>query len=311
MKSKGKLPILLSFYALSNGTTTLSFGQITYTSIRDLSFVEYSRRKTFRTLWDLYRTKPYSNAVIALVFTKGRIETKTNRHGAFYVHADKNQIQGKLEKVLVQTGEEVRMVTGLYSTPVHYIEGDTMIVSDIDDTLLHSFIPEKLLKFRTLMFTTMEKRKAVTQMQQLLRKFTRDGAVPVYLSNSEQNLYPLIYRFLKHNKFPRGPIFLKQMRRLWDVVRNVKLPARNTHKVAMLEEMLTMFPEKKFILMGDNTQHDLAIYLSAAEKYPARIQYIIIRKVVEKKSDAALIARSRQMLKGKDIAFYYANEFPA
>jgi phosphatidate phosphatase APP1 len=157
----------------------------------------------------------------------------------------------------------------------------------------------------------MEKRKAVTQMQQLLRKFTRDGAVPVYLSNSEQNLYPLIYRFLKHNKFPRGPIFLKQMRRLWDVVRNVKLPARNTHKVAMLEEMLTMFPEKKFILMGDNTQHDLAIYLSAAEKYPARIQYIIIRKVVEKKSDAALIARSRQMLKGKDIAFYYANEFPA
>ena len=82
MKAAGKLPILLSYYALSNGKTTLCFGQVTYTSLRDLSFVDYSRRKTFRTLWDLYRTRAYSNAIIVLVFTKGRVETTTNRHGA-------------------------------------------------------------------------------------------------------------------------------------------------------------------------------------------------------------------------------------
>ena len=78
-----KLPILLSYYALSNGTTTLCFGQVTYTRINDLSFIEYSRRKTFRTLLKLYRTKAYANEQIVLAFTKGKVEVETNRHGAF------------------------------------------------------------------------------------------------------------------------------------------------------------------------------------------------------------------------------------
>lgn len=305
-----KLPILLSFYALSNGSTMLAFGQVTYTRINDLSFMEYSRRKTFRTLMKLYRTRAYSNQVVILVFTKGKLEVETNRHGAFYSKATTDEIQGRLERVLMKSGEEVRMVDGLYHTPIHHIEGDTIVVSDIDDTLVHSFIHDKLLKFRTLMFTTMEKRKAVEGMQALMKDFTAKGAIPMYLSNSEQNLYPLIYRFLKHNHFPQGPLFLKQMRKLWDVILNVKIPPKNIHKVTTLEEMLTLFPEKRFILMGDNTQHDVSIYLSAAEKFSQSIQYIIIRKVIDKKSDEALIEKAITRLKEKGVHFYYSDEFP-
>lgn len=305
-----KIPILLSFYALSNGTTTLSFGQVTYTGINDLSFVEYSRRKTFRTLMKLYRTRAYSNEKIVLVFTNGRIDAETNRHGAFYLKASSNEVEGKLEKVLMKSGEEVRMMKGLYDPLVHHIEGDTIVISDIDDTLVHSFISDKLLKFRTLMFTTMEKRKAVVGMMELLRTFTSKGAIPIYLSNSEQNLYPLIYRFLLHNKFPKGPLFLKQMRKLWDVILNVKIPPKNTHKVTTLEEILTLFPEKKFILMGDNTQQDVPIYISAAEKYSESVQYIIIRKVLAKKADEALIAKEIEKLGKLGVGFYYSDQFP-
>ena len=305
-----KLPILLSYYALSNGTTTLCFGQVTYTRINDLSFVEYSRRKTFRTLLKLYRTKAYSNEQIVLIFTKGKVEVETNRHGAFYAKVNKADVQGRIEKVLVKTGEEVRMVDGLYSQGIHYAEGDTIVISDIDDTLVHSFITDKIQKLRTLMFTTMEKRKAVGNMQELMKGFTDKGAIPIYLSNSEQNLYPLIYRFLIHNGFPQGPLFLKQMRKLWDVVMNVKIPPKNIHKITTLEEIIGMFPEKKFILMGDNTQQDLPIYLSAADKFQANIKYIIIRKVIENKSDQTLIDKAREKLKTSGIGFYYADEFP-
>jgi phosphatidate phosphatase APP1 len=304
-----KLPILLSFYALSNGRTTLTFGQVTYTRINDLSFKEYSRRKTFRTLLKLYRTHPFANQEIVLVFAGGKVHAETNRHGAFYLKTGRNKVHGDLVKVLLSTGEEVRMVEGLYAKTIHYMKGNTIVVSDIDDTLVHSFIHDKILKFRTLMFTTMEKRKSVEHMQVLMRNFTAKGAVPIYLSNSEQNLYPLIYRFLQHNNFPRGPLFLKQMRKLWDVVMNVKIPPKNIHKTSMLEEMLSMFPEKKFILMGDNTQHDLSIYLTAAEKYDS-IRYIIIRKVVERKSDEVLIAKAREKLKKNNLTIYYADEFP-
>lgn len=307
---KTKLPILLSFYALSNGTTTLAFGQVTYTRINDLSFREYSRRKTFRTLLKLYRTRPYAKQQIVLVFTHGRVEAETNRHGAFYVKAPKDTVQGLLAKVVLSTGDEVKMVDGLYGRNIHYIEGDTIVVSDIDDTLVHSFIHDRILKFRTLMFTQMEKRRAVTHMQELMRSFTARGAVPMYLSNSEQNLYPLIYRFLRHNHFPPGPLFLKQMRKLWDVVMNIKLPPRNTHKITTIEEIVDLFPEKKLILMGDNTQQDLSIYLGAAEKYADNIRYIIIRRVIRKKSEEQLIARAREGLKKSGIGFYYADDFP-
>ena len=305
-----KIPLLLSFYALSNGRTTLTFGQVTYTRINDLSFKEYSRRKTFRTLLKLYRTRSYANEEIILVFTRGQVKTETNRHGAFYFKTTKEEVQGRLEKILLTSGEEVRLVDGLYKKNIHYIEGDTIVISDIDDTLVHSFIQDKLRKFRTLMFTTMEKRRAVTHMQELMANFTAKGAIPIYLSNSEQNLYPLIYRFLIHNGFPRGPLFLKQMRKLWDVIMNIKIPPKNIHKNTTLEEMLTLFPEKKFILMCDNTQHDLPIYLSAVDKFGESIRYIIIRRVVEKKSDETLIEKSREKLAENNVAFYYADEFP-
>jgi phosphatidate phosphatase APP1 len=305
-----KVPILLSFYALSNGSTNLIFGQITYTRISDLSFREYSRRKTFRTLLKLYRTRPYANQDIVLEFTGCNVAANTNRYGAFYIKSSEN-IQGSmLERVLLAGGTEVKMVDGLYLRTINHLQGDTIVVSDIDDTLVHSFIYRKLRKFRTLMFTTMEKRKAVVNMHELLNSFTARGAVPIYLSNSEQNLYPLIYRFLLHNKFPPGPLFLKQMRRLVDVVMNIKFPPANTHKISTLEELLTLFPEKKFILMGDNTQHDLTIYLSMAEKFGKSIQYIIIRKVVEKKADELLIEKAKEKLKANNVGLYYADEFP-
>lgn len=305
-----KIPILLSFYALSNGKTTLVFGQITYTRISDLSFREYSRRKTFRTLLKLYRTKPYANQHIVLEFSGCNVPATTNRHGAFYIKTSADIQARVLDRVVLTSGAEVKMVDGLYLKNVNHMQGDTIVVSDIDDTLVHSFIYRKLRKFRTLMFTTMEKRKAVVSMHELLNSFITKGAIPVYLSNSEQNLYPLIYRFLLHNHFPAGPLFLKQMRRIVDVVMNIKFPPANTHKISTLEELLTLFPEKKFILMGDNTQHDLTIYLSMAEKFGNSIQYIIIRKVVEKKADDLLIEKAKEKLKVNNVGLYYADEFP-
>src|SRR5690606_23716448 len=120
--SKRKMPLLLSFYALSNGSTTLILGQVTYSAFSDLSFTEYSRRKTFRTLLKLYRTRAYANHKITLVFTKGQVEAETNRHGAFYLKAAKADVQGGLVKILVKTGDEVKLVDGLYARSIHYIE---------------------------------------------------------------------------------------------------------------------------------------------------------------------------------------------
>ena len=91
---------------------------------------------------------------------------------------------------------------------------------------------------------------------------------------------------------------------------NIKFPPKNIHKTSTLDELLSLFPEKKFVLMGDNTQHDLSIYLSAAEKFKESIRCIIIRRVVEKKADEILIEKAKDKLKANNIGFYYGDEFP-
>lgn len=306
-----RLPILLSFHALAGNSTTLISGQLTYTTISDFSFRDYSRRKTLRTLVRLYRTKPYADQYIVLIFDKAEVRAKTDAYGSFYMATPVVLKQSVLQKVVLASGAEVKMVEDLYPLEVQEVVKDVIVISDIDDTLMHSFIYRKIRKFRTLMFTAVEKRKAVLHMQEVLYGFTRSGAASVYLSNSEQNLYPLIYRFLMYNNFPPGPLFLKKMRRLWDVLRNVKFPLRNVHKQQTLKDVIVLFPDKKFVLMGDNTQQDLIIYLEAAEQFPQNITNIIIRKVIDKKEDHLLLKKYEPTLKANNINLYYSDSFPA
>jgi len=304
-----KQPILLSFYALSNGEKLMVFGHLTYSLIQDLSFKGFSSKKTFFTLLSLYRTRFVAEHEIEIIFNSGKATTKTDTKGSFYFTADLQQ--GQTSIVDIQIGGTSVKFMNEYDLDIHQIKTDTILVSDIDDTVLHSYISNKFSKFVTLMFTSIEKRRAVEPTMHLIRKQYELGITPFYLSNSEQNLYPLIYRFLKHNNFPKGPIFLKEMRKLRDVFRGKKFPVQQLHKLATLNQLIRFFPEKKFILLGDNTQHDLDIYLSMAEKFPASIKYIIILKVIDRPADDEVVVYSSKLLKEQGIGLYYGTEFPS
>lgn len=305
------VPILMSFYALSNGTSTLLTGQLTYSSLRDFSFKSYSTRKTFRTILALYRTRFFAHQQVALHFDAGSATVKTDKSGSFFFKTKTISNQTQLQKITLGNGQNVRILEDLYTRKIYHIDSPVIVISDIDDTLLHSHISNRLLKLRTLMFTSMEKRKAVVSMTKLINDLHVTGAASFYLSNSEQNLYPLIYRFLLHNGFPPGPLFLKQMRKVKDVFRYLTVEERERHKTKMLHEILTLFPEKKYFLLGDNTQLDLKIYLKIAGQYPDNIRYIIIRKVRGNSHSAGYLKDVGDRLSEKGIGFYYADSFPS
>lgn len=305
------VPILLSFYALTNGTKNLITGQLTYSSLQDFSFKAYSARKTFRTILALYRTRYFANQKVTLYFDKGTTQVKTDASGSFNCIADSIPHQSVLQNIILSNGQPVRMIDDLYARQVHHIDAPYIVVSDIDDTLLHSHISNKLLKFRTLMFTSMENRKAVKSMTKLIGELHQMGVVPFYLSNSEQNLYPLIYRFLLHNGFPPGPLFLRQMRKVRDIFRYRTLAEREIHKTKMLAQIMQLFPDKKYFLLGDNTQLDLKIYLKMAEQHPNNVRYIIIRKVLSGSHDEDYLKTVSERLKKHGIGFYYSDSFPS
>ena len=305
-----KKPVLLSFHAISNGKTTLIFGQLIFTLYRNFSFTDYSRIETFRRIAALYLANRCQKCKVELVFDSATIEMRTDRNGLFFGKRDFRKTPGYLKEVRISGKKEVHIPANLYSHHVRHLDTHTLVISDIDDTLLHSFISNKLLKFRTLMLTRVEKRKTVDNMVRLVNRLHEDGAALFYLSNSEQNLYPLIYRFLRQNDLPPGPVFLKHFRKMRHVLTGRKLPRKDLHKLEILEEIIQLFPAKKFVLVGDNTQNDLSIYAQAATDYPKQISEIIIRRVVESAHNQSLVDQVTMDLKGKGIGLHYAGSFP-
>lgn len=304
--SEGRTPILLSYYALVNDTDALIFGQLTSKRLRDLSFTSFSRRTTFRTLLSIYRSKPLSNRQATLHYGSLHVDVTTDASGFFLIRTDIADHHLHLQRVTVDE-TNVKLIDGLYDKGLHRITTPDIVVSDIDDTILHSFISKKLRKLKTLMFTPVERRLAVEPTKNLINEIVARGATAFYLSNSEQNLYPLIYRFLLHNAFPKGPVFLKQMRRLRDFIRYRKLPGPEVHKLKMLNILLPMFPEKKFVLIGDNTQHDLSIYVTIARKYPESVDAIYIRQAVATPHHTHDLSDLKAELRRHNIAFYYGD----
>jgi len=303
-----RVPILLHYYALVNDGQALIFGQLTAKRLRDFSFAAFSRRTTFRTLLSLYRSRPMANRTMTLHYPSFDLDVVTDNTGFFMVRHDVASEDLPLQRATV--GEQmVQLIDGLYKLGMHHITTPDIVISDIDDTILHSHISRKIRKVRTLMFTPVERRLAVEPVKSLIHRIVKQGATAFYLSNSEQNLYPLIYRFLVLNAFPVGPIFLKQMRRIRDLIRYRKLPTPEVHKMKMLNILLPMFTEKNFVLIGDNTQYDLSIYLTAAKNYPANIKAIYIRRAISLPGESAKIAEIKTSLAKRNIEFHYGDDF--
>jgi phosphatidate phosphatase APP1 len=304
-------PILLSFYGLSNGRTNVFFGKLAYSAVQDLSFKEYSWIKNFKTIVGLYRTRPINNEKFEMVFDNGVIRGSTDKSGAFWCEVELNEKQTRLVEIrILSSGEQVLLTEDLYPNTIHAVDSHTIVISDLDDTLIHSFIRNKLVQVKTLLFTTVEKRKAVKDMAHLIKRFALAGADAFYLSNSEQNLYPMLFRFLTINRFPPGPLFLRQYIHVRDMVTRRLLGKKHSHKMDMLGKLMELFPNKKFILIGDNTQKDLSIYLRLADMFPERIRYIIIRKVREREQDIPILQAARERLKTFNIPLHYESSYP-
>jgi phosphatidate phosphatase APP1 len=303
-------PILLSFYGLSNGVTNVFFGKLAYSPVKDLSFRQYSWLRNFRTIIGLYSTRAIANQSFEMHFDNGIVIGETDSSGSFWCEADLNTQQTRLLKIKLSGSGDVQLTEDLYPNTINHVESNTIVISDLDDTLIHSFIKNKLRQLRTLLFTTVEKRKAVKDMQRIIKRFALSGTASFYLSNSEQNLYPMLYRFLNINQFPPGPLFLKQYIRMRDVVVRRLLGKKHSHKMNTLGKIMELFPNKKFILLGDNTQKDLSIYLRLADMFPDRIRYIIIRKVREREKDVPVLRDARERLQNFGIGLYYESTYP-
>jgi phosphatidate phosphatase APP1 len=148
-----------------------------------------------------------------------------------------------------------------------------VLVSDIDDTVVKTWVPDKLKMAATVLAKNAKQLEPVVGAA---ANYSAAGAAGVvaffYLSGSPQNLYPRLRTFLDDHSFPGGPLFLKNLG-------DDKLLAHDEYKLSRLESIATALPGSRFVLVGDSGERDPEIYRTFQSRHPDRVVAVVIRKV--------------------------------
>jgi phosphatidate phosphatase APP1 len=284
------VPRIVPFTGFSNGSATFISGEVVEDNGIAKPVEGQSKWLNFKIMVRRYFTDEFAGVKVEVTFSDSSKIAITNKYGIFHVeflHQPDELPEGIWQKAFFRLPEKVHA----RQKPVT-IEGEVMmvrrppqlgIVSDIDDTIMVSYATTKLMKFRLMLFNNALTRmpfEGVSAFYQSLQKGTADGEFnPLfYLSNSEWNLYDLLYEFIEFNRIPKGPLLLREME--IHVLRFWKMREYNkNHKMDQLRFLLSFFKDMKFILIGDSGQQDPEVYSALIREYPGRVLAVYIRDV--------------------------------
>jgi phosphatidate phosphatase APP1 len=157
-------------------------------------------------------------------------------------------------------------------------------ISDIDDTIMVSHSATIGRRLKELFARNPRTRKVFNEVGEhykLLAQAHTEHKAPnpfFYVSSSEWNLYDYLHDFFDHNGLPKGAFLLNQVKRWYELLKTGK--TKHEGKLLRVLRILHTFPKQKFILFGDNTQSDPAIYAKLAERFPQQIFAVYIRNVI-------------------------------
>ena len=151
------------------------------------------------------------------------------------------------------------------------------LISDIDDTVMVTLLPRPLLAAWNTFVLDEHARTPVAGMAVLYEKLVRDhpGSPVVYLSTGAWNVAPTITRFLSRHLYPPGALLLTD----WGPTHDRWFRSGREHKEQSLTRLRQEFPQLKWILVGDDGQHDEELYRNFAVDHPDHVAAVAIRQL--------------------------------
>jgi len=151
------------------------------------------------------------------------------------------------------------------------------IVSDIDDTVMVTALPRPLVAMWNTFFRRETSRKPVPGMASLYARLleTEPGTPVIYLSTGPWNVAPAIDQFLARHGFPRGPLLMTD----WGPTPDSWFRSGQDHKRTQLRRLMRELPDLRWVLVGDDGQHDPQLYAEAAVAAPRQVRAVLIRQL--------------------------------
>ena len=162
---------------------------------------------------------------------------------------------------------------------IHIVDDNATfgIVSDIDDTVISTWLPRPLIAAWNSFIRDESARQAVPGMARMYQALLAEhpGAPVVYLSTGAWNTHGFLARFLKRHGFPPGPMLLTD----WGPTNTGWFRSGMAHKTDALLMLTRDFAAIRWVLVGDDGQHDPEIYSEFARLAPDRVRAIAIRQL--------------------------------
>jgi phosphatidate phosphatase APP1 len=151
------------------------------------------------------------------------------------------------------------------------------ILSDIDDTVMVTALPRPFLAAWNTFVLDEHARRPVAGMSVLYERLVRGhpGSPVLYLSTGAWNVAPTLRRFLSRNLYPAGALLLTD----WGPTHDRLFRSGRLHKQENLLRLAEEFPDVKWLLIGDDGQHDEALYGEFAREHPENVAAVCIRQL--------------------------------
>lgn len=151
------------------------------------------------------------------------------------------------------------------------------IISDIDDTVLITALPRPLLAFWNTFVRPEESRKPVPGMAELYQtlRAREPDAFVVYVSTGAWNVAPALRRFMDRGGFPHGPLLLTD----WGASPDGWFRSGQDHKRSTLRRLVDELPQLRWVLVGDDGQHDPKLYDEIVWARPDDVRLVAVRQL--------------------------------
>ncbi|MEW6897396.1 phosphatase domain-containing protein [Trueperella pyogenes] len=222
--------------------------------------------------WRQFFTTQIGFLPVSVRLGKQTVSTRTDRNGYVDLLIEDHGLEpGWHEAVITPAAGEA------ITAPVMIVSDSatTGLVSDIDDTIVVTSLPRAFLAAYNSFVLHTNMRQPVPGMADFYRTLLDSSPeAPVfYLSTGAWNVYSTMLSFIQHNDLPIGPMLLTD----WGPTPTGLFRSGQEHKKTQLRNLLIMFPNIKWYLIGDDGQHDPIIYDELAREFPQRVRGIALR----------------------------------
>lgn len=221
--------------------------------------------------WRSFLTVPVRETEVVIEVDGRRTTSRTDRGGFIDVVVPAELEPGWREVTIHADGAEPE------TAAIRVIGDDASIgiVSDIDDTVMVTALPRPFLAAWNTFVLDEHARNPVPGMAVLYERLTRThGDAPVvYLSTGAWNVAATLQRFLHRHLYPRGPLLLTD----WGPTPERWFRSGAAHKRTSLARLAAEFPHVRWLLVGDDGQHDEQIYGDFARENAESVAGVAIR----------------------------------